>query len=953
MARWVSVCCVALLMFLAVFVLHGGAQESPFELVEVGVKASPGETHRLDLGGSEKLLDFDVSPGGPEVAVLVEQQPRKFKVVFWTIGGAASPKAWELPADFTPRAIAWHPAERKLFLAGSRGAEHIILKATGKGDSWEARAIYKSAREIRRLVPAPRPFATSYDERSGKYVNEYRIFFGVKGTDGAHAIRSVTEDGKRDYQVIGRKEGFTELKDAEVPPSRLTARSALPLGFHPAGHLLLWEGENRCFHYARYDRDHWGDSAPLYGGKLCGGTVTPLPNGMGVIRWRSGSPGVTVFLDGGKSTIPQATGYTFRSTPSSVPDGRGIVGLVKSEKGGSSLVYAPIDVPLADVANAWMFAESRQDRELFAGNGGLLRDLPDDQLYSLYESEAYYCGGYDQSTPTRPYLVTSDIFWELFAAAYEGIFIVKERLQAIPAFWEFVDAADAYFRQSTPGSRWAGVFSTLAELSRSPSEPKSDELKRILGARAREFSPMLDAEADYGELKPRGHYTSTEAMKTYFMAFKYLTDLAGGSLDLGDLALMPAGLKNKALAWVRPYENFIAQPRAPLVWKENGSPPPAFSRHPVEEPRLFPLSWGFDNEVLLSTVYHQSWPEGEQIIGPSGPRIVPSGLDIAAALGSSFATALLEGELNKYPPLRNAIQDLHARFDAKGRAGPESRNLYDRWITALALQWAEDVESPNGHLDETLWRARRLQTGLASWATLRHATVLVNERTAAECGEAGFEPILLRPPRGYVEPDPRIFEAVAALFETIAESLKPEELQLKGEADFEDSGNTEPLRQGILRRLAETAGKARLFKAMAEKELRGESLTDREYEEILYVGRVAEHNFLVFKSLAAEEYGLSTPDPMPKIADAAGGGPMAVPFLMVAVGRPMEWDHIVPFFGRREIVKGAVYSYYEFPSETLLDDKEWLGKLPSQPHPDWIKPFLSKDKPSCPARDPY
>ena len=91
--------------------------------------------------------------------------------------------------------------------------------------------------------------------------------------------------------------------------------------------------------------------------------------------------------------------------------------------------------------------KNRVIEELLTKNGGLLRDLPDDQLYSMYESEAYECGEYDQSTPTRPYLVTTDVFWELLAAAYEGIFIVEERQQAIPAFWEFVQEADGYFRQ--------------------------------------------------------------------------------------------------------------------------------------------------------------------------------------------------------------------------------------------------------------------------------------------------------------------------------------------------------------------------------------------------------------------------------------------------------------------------------------------------------------------------
>ena len=48
-------------------------------------------------------------------------------------------------------------------------------------------------------------------------------------------------------------------------------------------------------------------------------------------------------------------------------------------------------------------------------------------------------------------------------------------------------------------------------------------------------------------------------------------------------------------------------------------------------------------------------------------------------------------------------------------------------------------------------------------------------------------------------------------------------------------------------------------------------------------------------------------------------------FARSAVGRPLEWDQVVPYFGRREIVKGSVYSYYEFTSPKPLNDLEWAG----------------------------
>ncbi len=73
---------------------------------------------------------------------------------------------------------------------------------------------------------------------------------------------------------------------------------------------------------------------------------------------------------------------------------------------------------------------------------------------------------------------------------------------------------------------------------------------------------------------------------------------------------------------------------------------------------------------------------------------------------------------------------------------------------------------------------------------------------------------------------------------------------------------------------------------------------------------------------------------------------------MAAVGRPLEWDHNVPFFGRHEIVKGPAYSFYEFASDRILSDADWIEQLPSRPHPSWIAPFISSSPLSCPARDP-
>jgi hypothetical protein len=325
--------------------------------------------------------------------------------------------------------------------------------------------------------------------------------------------------------------------------------------------------------------------------------------------------------------------------------------------------------------------------------------------------------------------------------------------------------------------------------------------------------------------------------------------------------------------------------------------------------------------------------------------MTPSGLDFAAIAGNRLAHNVLDrsGELARFPNLGPRHEAVRRRFQASaGKSGKNPGNtLYDAWIAALATQWADAAS--NTPLAGPLWDTKRLQTGLASWATLRHATVLVNDKTAAECGEGGFEAIVLRPPRGYVEPDPQTFAAITALFDDTIRAVE-------GMPGIARDGNVDAkLRGGIIRRLTESRDNAVKYQRIAEKELRGEPLTTEDYQLIQYVGRAAEHNFLIFTSLSNPKYALTNPEPMMKVADVAGGPAGS---LEVAVGRPLEWDQVVPFFGRSEIVKGSIYSYYEFTSGELLDDAKWREGVDGEKRPDWVTGYMSDTALSCPAKQP-
>jgi hypothetical protein len=141
-----------------------------------------------------------------------------------------------------------------------------------------------------------------------------------------------------------------------------------------------------------------------------------------------------------------------------------------------------------------------------------------------------------------------------------------------------------------------------------------------------------------------------------------------------------------------------------------------------------------------------------KVVYPSVPqRMMPNPLDVAfAALGDDQAAPLLRSELDTYgyaPSLAKARQ-LVEWHDA----GYWDSSLYTFWLSALR-------ELSGGQYDATTlpaiarteaWGRRLLNTQLASWAELRHNTVLY-----AKQSYTGMP--LCEYPDGYVDPYPGLF----------------------------------------------------------------------------------------------------------------------------------------------------------------------------------------------------
>jgi hypothetical protein len=110
-------------------------------------------------------------------------------------------------------------------------------------------------------------------------------------------------------------------------------------------------------------------------------------------------------------------------------------------------------------------------------------------------------------------------------------------------------------------------------------------------------------------------------------------------------------------------------------------------------------------------------------------RMMPDPLDVAfAALANDQAVALLSDQLNRYSYSGNlaAMRVLVDSHDAEFW----NKNLYNDWLSALrALSPTEEVTDPAAAglpsvTGTEAWGRRILNTQLASWAELRHDTLL-------------------------------------------------------------------------------------------------------------------------------------------------------------------------------------------------------------------------------------
>lgn len=359
-------------------------------------------------------------------------------------------------------------------------------------------------------------------------------------------------------------------------------------------------------------------------------------------------------------------------------------------------------------------------------------------------------------------------------------------------------------------------------------------------------------------------------------------------------------------------------------------------------PRIFQLfgqRYTVDSHVFSNVTYDRAG-------GGKIPRMMPSPLDAAfAAFKNDQAASLLAPELKRHP----YAPDLAATRVLVDEHGPAywDGSLYTRWVSMLrALSPSrEELQDPKkaglpAVATTEAWGRRVLGTQLASWAELRHDTLLYAKQSYTGMAACEF-------PDAYVDPYPAFFAALASYAEM-------------GEKTITSLGTSLPSASGqlsralehfkLLHRVAKTLG------GMAEKERAGQPFTAEQMAFINDAVTLKKENAGCVTITTSKGWypSLIVGDPLefdPTIADVHtqptdAGGTVVGRVLHVATEKPRRMVVLADTCKGPRAYVGLVSAYAEKTTEQFrrMSDSEWSVEVQSAvaPVPGWMADLVAK-----------
>jgi hypothetical protein len=298
-------------------------------------------------------------------------------------------------------------------------------------------------------------------------------------------------------------------------------------------------------------------------------------------------------------------------------------------------------------------------------------------------------------------------------------------------------------------------------------------------------------------------------------------------------------------------------------------------------------------------------------------RGYPRGLDVMALLDSEQAKDILiqEGDTD-YVGYWDQFNKLADEF---GAFGPEewNRNLYWGWLYSLQALIADYGDGYPVFMQSPAWSKRSLNAALASWAELRHDTILYAKQSYSPPPFAESSPPT---PPAYIEPVPEFFGRLLALAKMTRTGL----------------GDMEVLSEQAVERLLSFEEMLDRLIEIVTKQLTNQALSD---QDRIYLNNLADD--LEWVVTGVGETGLKTT----MVADVHTVG-IELSVLEEGVGNV---DLVVVACPRPDgsafLAVGPVLSYYEFkhPMNDRLTDEKWrvLLESPEKPErPAWYRSLM-------------
>ena len=611
-----------------------------------------------------------------------------------------------------------------------------------------------------------------------------------------------------------------------------------------------------------------------------------------------------------------------------------------------------------------------------AQNGFAIVPAQHEQLFHVYEQNDYSC---------FPSFVTTDLYLQLFHLYFDCMLreIEENKLHAMMTKLSLSMYLKLYQQANSTDNEEikslatydAAFFAIAYELFTGASIGTSDfqaitkpEVKRVMDSK-NDFSDFIEDYQNvmfsYSLFRPRGHYSRNENLKKYFRGMMWLQSVPFGldeEISLRRAIVMADALNNEKnaqkdydqlnvlLNYLMGSADNLSIPQVQAEIKKIGKPlgellsdanaiatikknldeigekqtriRPKFEMTSHNKVCLMPQRYQPDAEVLQEMVDYDNDPT---------KRATPKGLDFFAAMGVSPAEQILIEEGQQWKDFKPMLTKMKTRMQEINW----DETIATQWMNALKVV-SDKADNQPYFMGTPEWDKKNLNAMLASWAELKHDAILYAKQPfGAECGGGGLpDPVVM----GYVEPNVGFWKKAIELLDNTSKLLK------------EQGMLTEKVDDATTRIREE----AEFLLRTSEKELRGETLADEEYDQIKCMGATFENISLDLlrqpnQSLMGWDDVQGADKKVALIADVYTANAKNNPdksVLFEGVGLADEIYVIVEIEGCLYIARGAVLSYREFTQPMdlqRLTDEEWQKQLEQEPRkgvPDWMKSIL-------------